>query len=153
MTGTMNIIIRTMSADDYDNVYELWMSIKGFGIRSLDDSRAGVERFLRRNPDTCVVAEQNGRIVGTILCGHDGRRACLYHVCVAADYRKHGVGNKMVGFALEALKLEGINKVNLVAFKDNKTGNAFWSGLGWNAREDVNYYECTLNEDNITEFI
>ena len=73
MAGTMSILVREMTLADYDKVYELWMSIQGFGIRSIDDSREGVERFLKRNPTTSVVAVQNGRIIGNILCGHDGR--------------------------------------------------------------------------------
>ena len=93
------------------------MSIQGFGIRSIDDSREGVQRFLKRNPTTSVVAEQNGRIVGAILCGHDGRTGFFYHVCVASDYRQHGVGHRMVHFAMKALQAEGINKVSLIAFK------------------------------------
>ena len=69
----MSILVREMTPEDYDKVYELWNSIQGFGIRSIDDSREGVERFLKRNPTTSVVAVQNGRIIGAILCGHDGR--------------------------------------------------------------------------------
>lgn len=153
MAGTMSIIVREMTIDDYENVYNLWMSIRGFGIRALDDSREGVERFLKRNPTTSVVAEQNGRIVGTILCGHDGRRGCFYHVCVAIDYRKHGIGHRMAQFAMRALQAEGIHKVSLIAFKSNEVGNAFWRGVGWTERQDLNYYDFTLNEENITEFI
>lgn len=149
----MSIIVREMTPEDYDSVYALWMSIQGFGIRTMDDSREGVERFLRRNPTTSVVAEQNGRIVGAILCGHDGRRGCFYHVCVAKEYRHHGAGHLMAQFAMRALRREGINKVNLIAFKSNEIGNAFWSGVGWTQREDLNYYDYTLNEENITNFI
>ena len=83
MAGTMDILIREMTIADYDQVYGLWTEIKGFGIRSIDDSREGVERFLGRNPTTSVVAVQNGHIIGNILCGHDGRTGCFYHVCVA----------------------------------------------------------------------
>ncbi len=149
----MSIIVREMTLDDYDKVYALWMSIQGFGIRSIDDSREGVARFLKRNPTTSVVAEQNGRIVGAILCGHDGRRGCFYHVCVASGYRKHGIGDRMAQFAMRALKAEGISKVSLIAFKDNAVGNAFWKGVGWTEREDLNYYDFTLNEENITNFV
>ena len=85
-------MIRAMTIDDYEQVRNLWMQIKGFAIRSIDDSREGVLRFLERNPNTSVVAEENGVIVGAILCGHDGRRGCLYHVCVAPDYRRRGIG-------------------------------------------------------------
>ena len=65
-------MIRTMTMEDYDGVYALWTKIRGFGLRSVDDSREGIERFLRRNPATSVVAVEDGRVVGSILCGHDG---------------------------------------------------------------------------------
>ena len=65
-----------------------------------------MERFLKRNPTTSVVAEKDGQIVGSILCGHDGRRGCLYHVCVDENYRRQGIGKAMVVRAMEALKTE-----------------------------------------------
>lgn len=147
------MIIRTMKLEDYDQIYELWSGIKGFGIRTIDDSREGVEKFIKRNPTTSVVAEENGKIIGTILCGHDGRRGCMYHVCVAKEYRQHGIGHKMALDAMERLRAEGINKVSLIAFKSNTVGNKFWHKAGWTYREDLNYYDFTLDEKNITKFI
>ncbi|MCI8581098.1 MAG: GNAT family N-acetyltransferase [Dorea sp.] len=145
-------MLRIMTIDDYEQVYALWKQIHGFGIRSVDDSREGIQRFLRRNPATSVVAIEDGKIVGAILCGHDGRRGCLYHVCVDADYRMRGIGKSMVVFAMEALKKEKINKVSLIAFTKNDIGNAFWNEIGWTKRQDLNYYDFTLNEENITAF-
>lgn len=145
-------MIRVMTIEDYDQVRKLWMQIKGFGIRSVDDSREGIERFLKRNSSTSVVAEEDGKVVGAILCGHDGRRGCLYHVCVDESYRMRGIGKAMVVFAMEALKEEKINKVSLIAFTKNDAGNAFWNEIGWTKREDLNYYDFTLNEANITAF-
>lgn len=145
-------MIRIMTIDDYDGVYRLWKKIKGFGLRSVDDSREGVRRFLRRNPSTSVVAEEDGKIVGSILCGHDGRRGCLYHVCVDAAYRRRGIGKDMVVKAMEALRQEEINKVSLIAFTKNDVGNAFWNTIGWTRRLDLNYYDFALNEENITAF-
>ena len=145
-------MVRIMTIEDYEGVYVLWKKIKGFGIRSIDDSKEGVARFLKRNPTTSVVAEKDGRIVGSILCGHDGRRGCLYHVCVDEDYRRHGIGKRMVVFAMKALKEEKINKVSLIAFTENDIGNAFWNTIGWTERLDLNYYDFTLNEENITAF-
>lgn len=144
--------IRTMTIEDYDGVYALWMTISGFAIRSIDDSREGVARFLHRNPTTSVVAVEDGKIVGSILCGHDGRRGCLYHVCVDKDYRMRGIGKAMVVFAMNALKAEEISKVSLIAFTVNDIGNAFWNRIGWTRRLDLNYYDFTLNEKNITAF-
>lgn len=145
-------MIRVMTIEDYEEVYALWKQIHGFGIRSIDDSREGVDRFLQRNPTTSIVAEEDGKIVGSILCGHDGRRGCLYHVCVEEGYRMHGIGKAMVVKAMQALKEEHINKVSLIAFTQNDVGNAFWKEIGWTKREDLNYYEFTLNEANITAF-
>ena len=145
-------MVRTMTIEDYEGVYSLWMSIKGFAIRSIDDSRIGVERFLKRNPDTSVVAVEDGKIVGAILSGHDGRRGCMYHVCVHQDYRMRGIGKSMVVFAMEALKKEDISKISLIAFTKNDVGNAFWNRIGWTKREDLNYYDFVLNKENIVAF-
>ena len=144
--------LRTMQIEDYEQVYKLWMSIKGFSIRSIDDSREGVTRFLRRNPDTSVVALAEGRIVGAILCGHDGRRGCLYHVCVEKAYRMQGIGKAMVVACMNALQKEKISKVSLIAFTRNDVGNAFWKQIGWTGREDLNYYDFVLNRENIEKF-
>ena len=146
-------MIRAMTTEDYEGVKALWMTIKGFAIRSIDDSKEGVIRFLNRNPGTSVVAVEDDKIVGAILCGHDGRRGCLYHVCVAKEYRLRGIGKEMVVFCMEALKKEKINKVSLIAFTANDIGNAFWRQIGWTKREDLNYYDFTLNQENITAFI
>lgn len=145
--------IREMKIEDYDNVFALWKTIKGFGIRSVDDSKEGIERFLKWNPGLSVVAEEDGKIVGAILCGSDGRRGCLYHVCVHKDYRRQGIGKSMVVWCMEKLKELQINKVSLIAFTQNDIGNAFWKEIGWTKREDLNYYDFTLNEKNITAFI
>lgn len=145
-------MIREMKIEDYEQVYALWMTVKGFAMRSIDDSREGIERFLLRNPHTSVVAEENGRVVGAILCGHDGRRGCLYHVCVAENFRRQGIGRAMVVFAMEALRKEKISKVSLIAFTANDIGNAFWKRIGWKKREDLNYYDFVLNTENIVAF-
>ena len=143
--------VRAMQMEDYPRIYTLWTGIEGFGIRSIDDSK-GVERFLKRNPETSIVAEAEGEIIGTILCGHDGRRGCFYHVCVKQGFRKQGIGKAMAVAAMKALQAQQINKVCLIAFLDNQVGNQFWKSVGWTFRNDLNYYDFTLNEENITQF-
>ena len=145
-------MVRAMSIADYEEVYDLWMSIQGFGIRSMDDSKEGIRVFLKRNPTTSVVDVEDGRIAGAVLCGHDGRRGCLYHVCVSKNYRRQGIGKKMVAFCMEALRKEQISKVCLNAFVINQVGNSVWQKTGWNNRTDLNYYDFNLNEKNITVF-
>ena len=122
--------IREMKIEDYEQVFALWKTIKGFGIRSVDDSKEGIERFLKWNPGLSVVAEEKGMIVGAILCGSDGRRGCLYHVCVHKDYRRQGIGKTMVIWCMEKLRELQINKVSLIAFTKNDVGNAFWKEIG-----------------------
>ena len=145
-------MVRTMTIDDYEEVSLLWHKIKGFSIRSIDDSREGVARFLKRNPDSSGVAVEDSRVVGAILCGHDGRRGCMYHVCVDPEYRMRGIGKSMVVFAMNALKKEHISKVSLIAFTKNDVGNKFWRCIGWTKREDLNYYDFVLNSENIERF-
>jgi len=147
------ITIRVMEMSDYNKIYNLWCSIKGLGIRSVDDSEENIVRFIQRNPTTSFVAEMGDDIIGALMCGHDGRRGCFYHVCVSEEYRNHGIATQMANLALDALKAEGINKVNLMAFKDNETGNKFWQSLSWKVRDDVNLYEFNLNEENVTTFV
>ena len=147
-----DVQILPMTEADYDAVRALWMTIRGFGIRALDDSREDVVRFIQRNPTTSVVAKADGRVIGSILCGSDGRQGALYHVCVAEEFRRQGIGTRMVGYCMQQLKALGINKVGLIAFTKNGGGNAFWKQIGWK-QVDVNYYEFVLNAENITHFI
>ena len=140
----MFITIRPMQIGDYDKVYALWMSCKNMGFNDLDDSREGIGKYLKRNPTTCFVAEEEDRIVGVILSGHDGRRGFIHHMAVGENYRRHGVATELLEKAIEALKEEGINKVGLLVFNRNAEGNAFWESQGFTKREDVSYRNKAL---------
>jgi len=131
--------IRTMTIEDYPQVYDLWIHTPGMGLNTIDDGRDGIEKYLRRNPTTCFVAVDEGRIIGVILSGHDGRRGFIYHTAVLPNYRKKGVGRQLVDAAMQALEMEGIHKVALVAFAENAMGNAFWEKLGFFRRRDLVY--------------
>ena len=149
----MNEKVCVMTMDDYDEVYALWSGIKGFGMRSIDDSRENIARFIKRNPTTSMVAKDvDGHVIGAILCGHDGRRACFYHVCVKEEFRKRGIAKELVEACIKALKEEQINKVTIVAFTTNENGNRFWKSLGWELRDDLNSYDFSLNDENVTIF-
>ena len=139
-------IIRVMNTEDYDRVYALWMSCKNMGFNNLDDSRQGIEKYLKRNPSTCFVAEQDNAIVGVVLAGHDGRRGFIHHMAVAEDCRRQGIATDLLGQALTALKEEGINKAALLVFNRNEAGNVFWERQGFTARDDVTYRNKELTE-------
>ena len=138
--------IRKMLIGDYGQIYALWLSCPGMGLNNLDDSRDGIERFLKRNPDTCFVAEAEGRIVGAILAGNDGRRGYIYHTAVSPAHRHEGIGRGLAEAALKALQRLGINKAALVVFDRNEDGNAFWEEMGFSVRQDLVYRNKALNE-------
>ena len=131
----MNIRLMTMA--DYPAAYALWLRTPGMGLKALDDGPEGTDRFLRRNPGTCFVAEEDGQIVGTILAGHDGRRGHLHHAAVDVRRQRQGIGSALVARAMAALEQEGIHKVTLVVFVRNRAGNAFWEKQGFALREDI----------------
>ena len=137
--------IRPFSIADYEDVYALWVATPGMGLNDIDDSSAGIARYLHRNPSTCFVALVSGKIVGVILSGHDGRRGYIHHTAIAAKHRKQGIGTALVEAALEALRAEGIHKVGLVVFKKNDTGNTFWQKMGFVARDDLYYRNRALS--------
>lgn len=140
------MIIRTMKIEDYEKVYDLWIHTAGMGLNATDDSREGIAKYLLRNPNTCFVTEDNGKIAGVIMSGHDGRRGFIYHTTVKQEYRGQGIGKKLVDSALAALEAEGIHKVALVAFEKNISGNIFWEKVGFNVREDLIYRNKNIHK-------
>jgi ribosomal protein S18 acetylase RimI-like enzyme len=137
--------IRVMTADDYGAVSALWNASPGIGLRSLDDSERGLKKFLKRNPRTSFVAEQDGELAGAILGGHDGRRGCIYHAAVRDSRRGQGIGKALVEAVEAAMSRAGIHKIGLVSFKSNIGGNRFWKSLGYAVREDLVYRDKSVH--------
>ena len=143
----MDFEIRTVTIEDYDALLELWNSTEQSrrALNPVDDSRDGIDRYLKRNPTTCFAAVMNGNIVGVILSGHDGRRGIIHHLCVHPDYRRMGIASRLVAMAEEALRKEGIQKVFGLVFKDNDVANMFWETQGYTARTNLNYRNKSMN--------
>lgn len=140
------MIIRKMKLSDYETVYSLWLSCKGMGLNDLDDSRIGIEKFLKRNPETCFVAEINDKLIGVIMAGNDGRRGYIYHTAVHPDFRNQGIASTLIETVMKALKECGISKVALVVFERNQSGNDFWEKLGFTVRDDLIYRNKSIVE-------
>ncbi len=136
--------IRLMTLDDYAAAYRLWQQTAGMGLHPQDDSCEGFTRYLRRNPTSCFIAEQAGSLVGTILCGHDGRRGFIYHLAVAESARRNGLASRLVEQALAALRQENIQKVAFLVYRSNSDGNTFWDTQGFSYRQDVFYRDKWL---------
>ena len=144
----MNITIRLVTICDYDKMFVLWNSTEQSkrALNSVDDSREGIDRFIKRNPSTCFGAFSGEQLVGIILTGHDGRRAIIHHLCVHPDFRRQGIAGRLVECAEKAIKAEGINKMFGLVFKDNETANAFWEKQGYSLRTNLNYRNKSLND-------
>ena len=150
----MTTIIRQVVIEDYDEIFALWNSTEESrrALNPVDDSREGIERYLRRNPETCFLAAVDDgagkqKTVGVILTGHDGRRGLIHHLCVHPDYRRQGIAQTLVLKAEDALRREGIAKVFGLVFKSNEAGNAFWEEQGYSLRTNLNYRNKSLNEN------
>ena len=145
----MDYKIRPVSIVDYDAILELWNSTEQSrrALNPVDDSREGIARYLKRNPNTCFAAVVDDKIIGVILSGHDGRRGIIHHLCVHPDYRRAGIASQLVSHAEIALKKEGIYKVFGLVFKDNDTANDFWVNQGYTIRTNLNYRNKSMNEN------
>jgi len=133
----MNLVISLLTLDLYENVMTLWKESEGIGL-SRADSKESIRFYLERNPNMSLVAkESNGTLVGAVLCGHDGRRGYIHHLVVRSDYRRQGIGRKLVDECLSRLQAAGIQKCHLFIINDNLSGIAFWKSLGWIPRTDI----------------
>ncbi len=143
----MEYTVKQVTIDDYDAIFELWNSTEQSrrALNPVDDSREGIERYLKRNPETCFAAVINGRLIGVILTGHDGRRGIIHHMCVHPDFRRMGVAAHLVSLAEKALKKEGIQKIFGLVFSDNEPANRFWEKQGYSLRTNLNYRNKSLN--------
>lgn len=141
--------IELFTIQDYNEVYELWLKTPGMGLNSIDDTKEGIARYVERNPKSCFIARVNNVIIGVILAGHDGRRGFIYHLSVAQDFQKKGVGKALVDSAIEALKKEGIQKIALVVYRKNKKGNRFWEKRGFSRRKDLVYRNKTIADQEL----
>lgn len=146
-------MIRIMTITDYENLFAMWKSTPGMGLRSLDDSKEGISRFLIRNPNTNFVAYEDGRLIGAILSGHDGRRGYIYHTVVLPEYRRQGIASELVKTAVAALQEEGITRVCLNVMETNEQGKAFWISQGWERKDFLGFYSKGItDQENLPLF-
>jgi ribosomal protein S18 acetylase RimI-like enzyme len=139
----MDMKIEQMKAQDYGEIVTLWNRTEGIGLSGADNMES-IESFLKRNPGLSFVLRNDGRIVGTIMAGHDGRRGYLYHLVVVSEYRGEGWGRKLVRACLAELLRQGIQKCHLFVYKRNTTGREFWKISGWTEREDIQVFSKEL---------
>jgi len=132
--------IEKMDIKDFKEIINLWKNTDGIGLAGNDDSKKSIKKFLEKNHNTCfVVKYKKKEIIGTIMAGNDGRRGHIYHLMVKPEHRKNEIGRKLLEKVEKGMQKEGIRKILLVVFKENKIGNIFWEYAGYTLREDLNY--------------
>ncbi len=133
----MSIIIQEMTVQHYDEMIALWKVSGGIGL-SEADSKEAIARFLELNIGLNFVAyNENRQLVGTVLCGHDGRRGYLYHLAVNKSSHRQGIGRKLAEHCLSALRQKGIDKCHIFVYGDNKDAISFWKRIGWTQRNEL----------------
>jgi dimethylargininase len=134
--AVMDIRITDFTAADCDEVLALWQGQPGVGLGESDTVEA-ITAYLRRNPGMSFLAREGNRVVGAVLCGHDGRRGYLHHLFVASTHRRQGIGRRLVQRCLDRLSEERIPKCNIFLFGDNTEGAEFWQAIGFRGRFDL----------------
>ncbi len=130
-----DVVIREMAIGDFKAVAALWRDAEGLSLTE-DDEEPGMALYLKRNRGLCFVADTGKDLVGTVLCGHDGRRGILRHLVVRRDYRRQGIGRSLVAAALQALEVDGIRKCNIFVMDSNLGGMRYWKNLGFHQLAD-----------------
>ncbi len=144
----MKFAISHLTIDMYDQVITLWEQCEGIGLSDAD-SRENIRLYLERNPDMSFVAQDDGLIVGAVMCGHDGRRGYFYHLAVRPDYRRRGIGRKLIDRCLSALRSVSIQKCHIFIFNDNADGVQFWKDIGWTYRTDISVMSKDIERDGV----
>ena len=143
----MNTQISPFSIDSYEDVLVLWQQCEGVGLSDAD-SRESVETYLNRNPGMSFVATGDGKVVGAILAGHDGRRGYIHHLAVHPSCRRQGLGRQLVDRAIAVLASAGIQKAHIFIFNSNADGITFWQSVGWTPRSDISIISKTIKSED-----
>jgi ribosomal protein S18 acetylase RimI-like enzyme len=136
VTTRPDFSIREFRISDYEDAFSLWKASEGIGLNESDTEDA-ISSFLKRNPGLSFVAIADNKMVGAVLCGHDGRRGYLHHLAVAEQWRHKGLGRALMEACLSALGRKGIPKCNIFLFSGNREGKAFWRQNQWRLRNDL----------------
>jgi ribosomal protein S18 acetylase RimI-like enzyme len=138
-----SIRLRVLHADDHASCLALWTLCDGVAVRMWEDATA-LERLIDRNPSMSWAAEYMGRLVGTVLCGHDGWRGWLYHVAVDPAWRRRGIATALVSRAQAELAKANVRRVHALMLSGKRDAMQFWAAAGWRLREDLSLVSFDL---------
>jgi len=126
--------------DDYPAARLLWENAgPGIQLRRSDDSDE-IRKKLQRDPDLFLVAEADGKMVGTVIAGFDGRRGMVYHLAVIESYRKQGIGELLMDELEFRLKTKGCVRCYLLVTVENENAMRFYEKRGWVHMKNIRTY-------------
>jgi len=140
----MPLIIRPFRPDDEPQVIDLWKRCNL--VVPWNDPHKDIARKLKINADLFLVAEQNARIVGSVMIGYDGHRGWINYLAVAPGEQRTGIGRRMMEEAETKLRALGCPKINLQVRTSNKQVIAFYEAIGYKRDEVVSFGKRLEND-------
>jgi ribosomal protein S18 acetylase RimI-like enzyme len=133
-SGLINI--RTFQyPGDYAQVLALWgQAGPGIQLRRSDEPEEILKK-LQRDSDLFLLAKKNGKLVGAVLGGYDGRRGMMYHLAVDPAHRRQGIGEALMEELERRLLEKGCIRYYLLVTKDNEDALRFYEARGWKRME------------------
>jgi N-acetylglutamate synthase len=125
-----------LTISDYETALALWRRCEGIGLSDADEKQP-LTCFLEKNKGLNFKAVMGDKLVGTCLCGSDGRRGYLYHLAVDPAVRRLGIGKALVEQTLSGLHKIDIHKCHIMVFGKNELGLKFWQQTGWKLRPEI----------------
>ncbi len=125
----MSIVIRPGLAQDAEAVLALWKTSDAHPTRT-DDVRSIVE-LVQHNDQALIVAEANGRVVGSAIAGWDGWRGSIYRLVVAPSHRRQGLARRLLAEAEDRLRSQGALRLTAIVVEDDPPATGFWRRSGW----------------------
>lgn len=126
-----------LTTENCEEALSLWQNTDGIGLDRDVDTKERIWIYLQRNPGLSFAAFEKGKVIGAVLCGHDGRRGYLHHLTIDEAHRNKGIGTALAEKVISKLRTLGIRKCNIFVFANNPSGQAFWERNGWIEQTDL----------------
>ena len=133
------IKLRNYKVDDYSRVKEILKEAKLFD--SVWDSAENINGKINNNPESILVAVENGEIVGiVIIVDYGPKLKYLFRLVVKKELRGRGTATKLIEFATKYSKQKGASEVGLYVDADNKNLTSFYAKRGFKKSKSKYYY-------------